>query len=348
MLASNKENGILYLSRHDVEIACSKIDSVAVIRQVFAMHGACQTVLPDEAYLGWSNEQGEFVRSLNMPGYIGGSMQTAGTKIINSNIANPKRGLPRASGLTLLYEPTTVQVLSIMEAAYISSLRTASVTVLAAELLRGVEIENVAIIGAGVLAQAHIELLVARWPRLRRISLFDLDEQRIHALQERLGTLLAHKQVDVQITTSAEEAIRGAQVVIPVTTTTSGYIQFAWLQPGTVLVNVSLDDALPEVALNADKIIVDDWKLVKNDQHRLLGRMYRAGQIAGPDEPVLPGQRRVDAQLGEIVTGEKVGRSHENEIILVNPFGLAIEDVALATHIYHVARDLHIGMFLPR
>src|SRR6266567_2160940 len=171
-MSTYTDDSILYLCRKDVEQACRTIDSVAIMREVFRLHGSGQTTLPDEAYLAWTNDKGECVRSLNMPGYIGGSMRIAGTKIINSNICNPMRGLPRASGLTLLYDDTSVRVVCIMEGAYLSSLRTASVTALAVDLLKGVDVQCFAIIGAGVLARAHIDLLVRRLPQVRQIQVF--------------------------------------------------------------------------------------------------------------------------------------------------------------------------------
>ena len=160
-----------------------------------------------------------------MPAFIDGSINSAGTKIINGNIANPSRGLPRASGLTLLFDTTSVRINCIMEGAYISSLRTASVTLLSAELFKGREIENVAILGAGVLAQAHIELFVKRLPHLRSISIFDLDGKRIAALRETLASILHEHEIELQETSTAESAIRKAQLIVPATTTTSGYIQ---------------------------------------------------------------------------------------------------------------------------
>lgn len=348
-----QEDSILYLSRKEVESICADIDVVGIIRDLFRLHGSSETILPDEAYLGWTNDQGEQVRSLNMPGYIGGSLQSAGTKIINGNIANPSRGLPRASGVTMIYDKTSVRINCIMEGAYISSLRTACVTALSADLFKGREITSLAVIGAGVLAQAHIELLTKRLPALRTIRMFDLQRERILALKATLGTLLQERGVELQEMSSAEEAIRGAQLIVPVTTTTTGYIQFDWLQPGAILVNISLDDALPEVVWRANKVIVDDWDLVKNDPRRLLGRMYRAGQIIGPDEAahsIADGQQKrcIDAQLGDVITGRKEGRNSLDDIILVNPFGLAIEDVALATHVYQKALELNIGVWLER
>src|SRR5262249_30796637 len=151
-------------------------------------------------------------------------------------------GLPRASGLTLLYDPTSVRITCIMEGAYISSLRTASVSALATELLQSKPVQCLAVIGAGVLARAHIELLVRRLPELRLIKLFDLDAARIQALQRELAATLREHEVTLQATATAEEAIRQAELIIPVTTTTSGYIPYAWLQPGSLLVNISLDD----------------------------------------------------------------------------------------------------------
>lgn len=348
----SKEDHILYLSRQDVETICNTIDSVVIIREVFTLHGAGQTNLPDEAYLSWTNDQGESVRSLNMPGYLGGSLNVAGTKIINGNIANPSRGLPRASGLTLIYDRTSVRINCIMEGAYISSLRTASVTALSVELFQGKALERVAIIGAGVLAQAHIELLVKRFPSLRTIQIFDLDTARVAALKANIAGLLRKHEVQLEEKGSAEAAIRDTDLIVPATTTTQGYIQFRWLQPGAILVNISLDDPLPEVVFQANKVIVDDWNLVKNDPRRLIGRMYRAHQVIGPDEPESAAAhqqvRRIDAQLGDIVTGARVGREHPDDRILVNPFGLAIEDVALAARIYQAALEQDRGLWLAR
>lgn len=341
---------ILYLCEEEVRMACQGLDSVALMHELFRLHGSGQTVLPPEAYLGWTNTVGESVRSLNMPGYIGGELNVSGTKIINGNIANPQRGLPRASGLTLLYDQTNVRVTCIMEGAYISSLRTASVSLLATQLCMGRQIERAAVIGAGVLAQRHIELLIQRLPSLKEIALFDLERQRIHALRTSLTQLLERSPVALLEEESAQAAIQDAQLIIPVTTTTTGYIPYSWLQPGAILINISLDDPLPEVALKTDKIIVDDWDLVKDDTRRLLGRMYHAGEIIGPHDslPEAKQVRRVDALLGEVVTQQQTGREHEDDIILINPFGLSIEDITLAAHVYQEALRLQLGTRLKR
>jgi ornithine cyclodeaminase len=349
-MSTSMNDKILYLSRKDIEFTCQQLDSVAITREMFALHARGATILPDEAYLGWTNEVNEPVRSLNMPGYIGGSIHMAGTKIINGNIANYTRELPRASGITLLYNNVTIQVACIMEGAFISSLRTASVTTLAVELLGQKKIEHIALIGAGVLAQAHIRLLIQRIPTIRQISLYDLSMARVDALYTQIAPLLQEHHISWYVAPGAETAIRSAQCIVPVTTTVTGYIPFSWLQPGAIIVNVSLDDVLPDVVFQSDKIFVDDWNLVKADSRRLIGRMYHTGQILGPEEEgeAIAGlQRRIDGTLGDVVQGTK-GRTDKNEIILVNPFGMAIADLAIAFRAYQLALQQGLGIWLER
>jgi N-[(2S)-2-amino-2-carboxyethyl]-L-glutamate dehydrogenase len=350
-MKTSSEPQILYLCGREVEELCSEIDTVAVMRELFVLHSSGQTILPDEAYLAWKNENGEAVRSLNMPGYVSGREAYAGTKIINSNPSNIERGLPRASGLTILFDGVSTRITCVMEAAHVSALRTASVTGLAVEYLGVRAIECLALIGAGVLARAHLRLLAGRLPFLRRVLLFDLDERRAEALRGEWHTRLAARGVEVTPAADAREAITQAQLIVTATTVTSGYVPFEWLQPGSLMSNVSLDDPQPDVVMRAHKVIVDDWKLVKADDRRLLGRMYRAGTVVGPGESPAGrrnGARAIDAELGEVVAGKKPGRTSDSEVILFNPFGLAIEDVALATEVYRAARRSRAGTLLER
>lgn len=123
------------------------------------------------------------------------------------------------------------------------------------------------------------------------------------------------------------------------------------MQKGSILIHVSLDDVLPEVVFKADRVIVDDWELIRNDTRCLFGRLYRRGKLLGPDKAIPTDKehtRQIDAQLGEICAGTKVGRQSLADIILVNPLGLAIEDVALASEVYRQACVSRMGVFLER
>jgi N-[(2S)-2-amino-2-carboxyethyl]-L-glutamate dehydrogenase len=286
-----------------------------------------------------------------MPGSLGAPASTFGTKIINANPTNHDRGLPRASGLTLLFDEETARVLCVMDAGHISMLRTAAVSVIATELLGVLPATTLAVIGAGGLGPAHIELFAERFPSLSRILLFDLDPDRAQALQVRLAPALAHRDVEITVIADVETAVRSSSIVVPVTTTTEGYIPYEWLSPGCLLIHVSLDDAMPDVPLEADLVVVDDWELVRSDHRRLLGRMHRAGLIHGPDDQLADSDgrgRSVDAELGQLLAGvEQVSRGPD-DVVLVNPFGLAIEDLAIADRVYRKARERGLGTMLER
>ena len=109
---------------------------------------------------------------------------------------------------------------------------------------------------------------------------------------------------------------------------------------------MSLDDPLPEVIARADRIFVDDWGAIVADGRRLLGRMARAGHVRSRESD--GDGRPIDGELGELLNGARPGRTRPDEIIVVNPFGLAIEDVALAIKVYRQTEGLGLGKVLER
>lgn len=337
-------NPILYLSRSDVETLCESLDAVELVRNAFILHARGETNLPDEAYLSWQNGLGQSVRSLNMPGYLGGEVNAAGTKIINANPHNVELNLPRADGLTLLFNPTTAQIECVMDGSYISSLRTACVSALAANQLCSTEPHSVSIIGAGVQARAHLQVLTHTFPSLRQVFAFDINSERLETLSREVSG-----RVSITKVPSAVEAVRSSTLVITLTTVTTGYIQSDWLLPGTVLINVSLDDIVPEVVFAVDRIVVDDWNLVQADSRRILGRLHGIGKVVGPKDKDVYGARRVDAELGELLLRECSVRTSASDKILVNPFGMSLHDIAIASKVFELAGlRPNFGYYLPR
>ena len=336
----------LYLNRAEVESICRELDGVSLIEEVFRLHGRGMTVLPNESCLIWNEPGGGTARSLNMPAYVGGAFQRAGTKIINANIANPVRGLPRAAGLTLLFDTASARIQCMMEGASISALRTASASLLAISRLGTPPVRTLAIVGAGPIGAAHARLAQNVLPALERLLLYDLDTQTAAHLADSLRPQFP-QSISVELAGSSEAASRAADALITATTVTKSYIPFEWLKRGTTVVNVSLDDFAADVFLNANLLFVDDWNLVREDPRRLLGKLYRQHLICGPTDSPTPGQRRVDGTLADLVLGRHPGRQSPDQTIVVNPFGLAIEDVAFAARIYEIAVERGVGIYLP-
>lgn len=333
-MSNDNKDYILYLNKEEVIKICKKLEAVKIIKEAFRLHGTGNTILPDEAYLSWTNQENEAARSLNMPVFIGENYQIAGTKIINGNISNFKKGIERASGLTLLFDTLTAKIICMMEGSYISALRTASVSALGIDLLRKKDWNNtIALIGLGTIGKAHLDLLSKHLKKIKNIYIFDSNELSIKKFIERFKNL---KEKFI-VAKDPKEAVINSDIIITTTTTNTGYIHYNWLRKGSLAIHVSLDDLLEEAIVKADKLIVDDWNLVKNDTKRIFGRMFKDGKLPS-----------IHAELADIILNKKPGRENDEEIIIFNPFGMSLEDIAVAYHVYQKAIKQNIGIKLNR
>ena len=337
-----------YLPRAAVVAAIAEVDVVAAVREALIQHVKGATSLPAEAYLGWQTPRGHNARSIAMQGAVPAASGTAyGLKVINASLGNVGHGLPRSQGLTFLFDPESARPVVMMEAAYISAMRTAGVTIATALGTGASHYRSLALVGCGSIAKAHILLAERHLEHLEEVRLYDVVPERACELAKAVTERAAGRWRVVPCP-SARDCVSGADLVVPVTTVTAGYIAYDWLRPGCLVAHVSLDDLLPEVVERADSVFVDDWDLVSHDHRRLFGRMYREGTLAtpggrpGPSDGASP--RSVDATLGEVLSGAAPGRRSSTDILVSNPFGMAILDVAVAAAVHRVAVDRGHGI----
>lgn len=337
------DDGLLYLSSSDVLAACVDVDPLTCVRDALLQHATGAAEVGVEGVIRWSPASGHSARTLNMPGLLGKG-EVVGTKIINANTGNPDLGLPRADGLTILFDPRSARPRAVLQGAHISALRTAAVSTLAARELGTSDPVTLGVVGAGKIAQAHIKLL-AEHLKIGRVLLSDRLPERADALAR---TLRNDGLVPEIAVTDVERSVRGSNVIVTATTATQPYVSDDWITPGTLVVNVSLDDIEERSYLRADLLYVDDWQLVIDDSQRLLGRLGRAGKISGPGQPAPVRGRCVTGTLGQLLTHECPSRQEEGQIIIVNPFGMAIEDLAIAQEVCAAAVSLGLGVRLPQ
>ncbi|MGN6189802.1 MAG: 2,3-diaminopropionate biosynthesis protein SbnB [Conexibacter sp.] len=323
---------ILYLNRRDVRAAMG--DSirgyVEALRTALALHAEGRTAQPLKPYLKW-RENGHIAdRIIAMPGYVGGEQAMAGIKWIGSKHDNPSaRGIERASAVIVLNDPDTHFPVAIMEGGEISGMRTAGVTVLACEYLAREGFRSVALVGCGFIGRLHALGLLESFPSIERVLLFDRDEAAAQRLAAELGDV-------AQVCASAEEAVRIGEVVVPCTVADTPYIGAEWIQPGTFVSNISIMDVEPDAFVQVDKLVVDDWDQC-NREGKTIHQLVLAGRLARED---------LHAELGDVVRGARPGRETADERILLNPMGMAIEDVACAAAVYRTAREQGAGQWL--
>jgi N-[(2S)-2-amino-2-carboxyethyl]-L-glutamate dehydrogenase len=321
------------------------IDPVAVVEAAVRAHALRQSDLPAEGYMQWTNSEGAYTRSVAMLGSVRHDGRTSyGLKLINASVTNPARGIERAGGFTVLFDSETARPTTLVEAGYISALRTAAYTMSTLRTLGPREFDAVTIIGCGTLAQAHARLIARVFPAVRRLHLFDTSPERAARLTETLADL---EEIACVVHRSPREAIAASHVIITLTVSDRPYIEPDWLPPGTFVAHVSLDDLTPGCFTAAEAVYVDDVALVRDNPRRVLGAAMRRGDIVDPKGGAVPvpatapGSRELTGTYGDVLLGRCPAVRAGSGFIISNPFGMAILDVAMGSVIadWAAARD---------
>lgn len=330
---------ILYLSKSDIaKLGGESSDLyVTAVSRALELHAKRDFVQPLKPYLRVNEKEGHIAdRIIAMPAYIGGEAPISGLKWIGSKHDNPsKRGMERASGLLILNDSVSNYPIAVMETSLISGMRTAAVTVIGARYLAKKGFSELACIGCGVIAKMQLTSMLEQFPQIKSIHLFDVNREAAR----RLGDQLREKSpgVEVIIAPTAELAVREGEVVITCTVVDKPYLAFEWLRKGAFVSNISIMDVHKEVFLKADKVVVDDWEQ-SNREKKVINQLVLEGTFS---------HEQLHAELGEILLGTKAGRESDDEIILLNPMGMAVEDIASAHEIYQKAVAENVGTRLP-
>ncbi|WP_437957357.1 2,3-diaminopropionate biosynthesis protein SbnB [Sorangium sp. So ce119] len=333
------EQRLLYLGRADVSrlSGASTRLYVDAVERALRLHAERKFVQPLKPYLRWRGEQNHVAdRIIAMPAYLGGDRPAAGIKWIGSKHDNPAaRGVERASALVVLNDTDSHYPIAILEGALISSYRTAAVTTVAARHLARQGFEDLACLGCGPIGRTQVDMVLEHFPAVRRVHLFDVNRAAAGRYADELAS--RPRRPEVVVAESAEAAVRAGELVITATVVDKPYLPHAWLRKGAFLSNVSIMDVHKEVFLEADKVVVDDWDQC-NREKKVIHQLVEEGRFS---------RERLHAELGEVVAGARPGREDDREIILLNPMGMAVEDIACAQAVYQAAVDAGAGTWLP-
>ena len=255
-----------------------------------------------------------------------------GLKWVSAFPANRGLGLPAINGLVVLNDPETGMPTWIMDAARITAVRTAAVSGVAVRLFRTAGVERVAILGAGIQARSHLEVMGTLLPGVPLV-VYDRHPERAEALAREARDA----GLSVKPATDAREATTSSSVVMTVATLGSPAQVMTpdWIAPGTLVVAADFATYVSaELARTAARFVVDD-------REQFLA--YRdAGYFDGYPEP--------SATLGEVL--DEGGPAPDGEPgeapIVVSHLGVGLADVVMADAISHRAAEMGAGMELPR
>jgi len=235
-----------------------------------------------------------------------------GQKIVTFYPPNAEKGILTHMALIVLNDPQTGAPLAVMDGRLITEMRTAAVSAAATKLLAPKDAKILAILGSGVQARSHFEAL-----RLVR----HFDEIRVWSPNKSHAEQFA-KEIGAKAM-SAEDAVRGADVIVTVTSSKMSILQGKWLKPGC--------------HVNAVGACRPDWRELDDDAMKgsVVFVDSREAAMKESGDVILSGAK-IYAELGEALAGTVPPRA--NEITIFKSLGMAVEDVTAALLVYRSAK----------
>lgn len=269
-----------------------------------------------------------------MPAYAPSAGLSA--KLVSLFPGNAGTALPTHQAVVVVLDPDSGEPLALMDGTSITTLRTAAVSALSAQLLARPESETLAVLGTGVQAQAHAEAVVRVLP-IRAIRVAGRDRAKATALAGRLQDSLG---LEVQAVDGFAEACAGADVVCAATHSPVPVVVREALEAGVHVTSVGFNTAGREVD---SATVVDSLVVVESRETVLAPPPSGCLDLRVPIEEGLVGPGHVHAEIGELLLGTRPGRTSPGQLTLYKSVGIGAEDTAAASLVLEAARRRGIG-----
>jgi len=317
-----RNDSTLLLSRNDVQELLSLSDCINAVEKAFRLQG--EGKIPRSEILGVKAPGGSLhVKAAFLPtqnGYL--------VAKLNANFPqNPARfGLPTIQGVIIVCDADNGSPLALLDSIDITIKRTAAASAVAAKFLARRDSSVATVCGCGEQGRAQLRALHSVVP-FEKIFAFDLDKSAAKNLSTGLSSEL---KIDIETVGDVTKAIRQSDLIVTCTAATEFFVRKEDARPGTFIAAVGADGAHKQ---EIDPGLIASAKIVADsrEQSCSIGDTHHA--IAKG----LMQKEDVYAELGEIVAGKKHGRTSDEEIIIFDSTGVAIEDAAAAAIVYEKA-----------
>ncbi|HEY3210986.1 MAG TPA: ornithine cyclodeaminase family protein [Actinomycetota bacterium] len=320
---------VLIVNQREVPDLLPMDECIEVMAEALAGLARGDSVMPLRGMAGLPDQGGLLAW---MPSLLpaGGVM---GIKVISVFPDNQGTELESHQGAVLLFEVERGRLLAIVDASSVTAIRTAAVSGVATRLLARADADDLAILGSGTQARTNLEAMLAV-RNVRRVRVWG--RNRVHA-EGFAETESRRHGISVEVAATAREALDGADLVCTTTSATEPVLLGQWLSPGTHVNAVGFSGPtgreLDAEAVLRARLFADRRESILNEAGDFL--------IAKSEGGI--GDEHVVGELGEVILGKVEGRTSPEEITLFESLGLAIEDLAAASHIYRRAVETGKG-----
>jgi ornithine cyclodeaminase/alanine dehydrogenase len=318
---------LLYLSQADVcAVGLTMQEIIPALEVMFREKAEGRVEMPPK--IGVHTMPDAFIHA--MPAAIS-AQKAAGMKWISGFPENDKRGLPYITGLLILNDYETGLPVALMDATWITAVRTGAATALAGKYLARADATTVGILGCGVQGRSNLEALQLLFS-LKKVFAYDtiFEHAASYALE-----MQSQFGIEVDPVREPKAAVTSSDIVVtagPILRKPHATIKAGWLREGGFASLVDFDSYWDSAALaQSHKFCTDD--VAQMNHYRDIGYFQNIPPI--------------HADLAELVTGRKPGRQTPGERTMACNLGLALDDIAVAPLIYERALGKGIGTWLP-
>lgn len=266
-----------------------------------------------------------------MPSYLGGNPPAIGIKVVTVFPGNHGTKFDSHQGAIQLFETNNGSLLAIIDAGSVTAIRTAAVSALATDLLARSDAKTLAILGSGTQARMHLQAIPIVRGSIKEVRIWSRTPDHARALASKVNATAVE---------SAEEAVRGADIICTVTAATAPILKGEWISKGAhvnaVGASVPPFRELDSAAVVKSRFFVD----------RRQSAIEEAEDFRIPKSEGLIGEDHIQGELGKILLGKAKGRINDDEITIFKSAGLAVEDLAAARYIYHKALAQKAGTWI--
>ena len=316
---------IRILSASDVRAALPMPKAIDAMRHAYSQLSAGKATAPPRQHL--STDKGI---TLIMPAHLP-ERSEFGIKVVSVYDDNPNLGLPRISATVLVLDPTTGAPKAFMDGASLTAIRTGAGGGVAADLLARKNAKTVGLFGAGVQARAQLQAVMA----VRNITSVNLISRTQTSAQQLAAEISEWTDApEVNLVSTPRQVVENADIVLCATTSATPLFDGNALQPGTHITAVGT--FIPEkrevdtiTIRRAHRIVVDSREAC----------LEEAGDLIIPNAAI-------DAEIGEIVNGDKPGRQSDDEITFFKSVGVAVQDAVAGSVVLAEAEVKELGVLV--
>ncbi|AYQ24170.1 MULTISPECIES: ornithine cyclodeaminase family protein [Enterococcus] len=322
---------MLFLKKEDIIKSFSMREAIDADKKALSLYSAGKASVPLRTNIDVPKRNGQ---SLYMPAYVEGGEGALGVKIVSVYPENIKKNLPSVPATMIVLDPETGMVSACLDGTYLTQLRTGAVQGAATELLARENAKIGALIGTGGQAQSQLEaMLTVR--KLEEVRIFDIDFDRASQFAEEM---MQRFSVTMRPTKTSQECVEGADIITSVTTSKNPTFSAEWVKRGAHINGVGaytpeMCEIPREIIRTADVVIFDTMD----------GVLKEAGDFISPlqDGYIQRGSYR--GELGQLINGELIGRTNEDQITVFKTVGSAVLDVVVAAKIVKKAEESNLG-----